>query len=371
MAVIDRLVVLAVGTALTACSVSADPPSPAKPEATTKRTASALAVAPKSTFSRAVCVCGDLNLAGSLTTEAAPGQSADVGVTGDVSMATQTKIAGALLAGGAIGFSGEVDIARDLIGRRDISGSGELAVGAGLSCGGSITTSGSIKVKGALAAAGEVSHAGDREIGSTKEYAPETVVPCGCDAFDVAGAVALAKDTNDDGAHAIDPKLAAVGESTITLEAGRYYFEDAAAVGKTRFAIKGAVSIYVDGSLDLVGESNFEIADGGTLDLYVSGSVGHAGTVVAGNAKDPSAFRLYVGGKDAIVAGAGEATFYGFIYAPDAHVAFSGTTRVEGALFAKGLDYAGDLAVKYSAPTERPDASVCAEMPESYESPLK
>jgi hypothetical protein len=373
MTIAHRFAVLTACSLVAACSVqsTASSPSPLA-EGKTGRTASALSVAPKNTFARAVCVCGDLSLAGSLKTEAAPGQSADVGVTGKITMSTDTKIDGALIAGGPLGFSGEVGIAKDLLTPKDISGTGDLAVGASLSCGGSITTAGTMNVKGALAVAGAVTHSGERAIGSTQPFAASALAqPCGCDAFDVAAAVALAKTSNDDAARSIDERLAAVGENELTLESGRYYLEDPAAVGRTHFTINGAVSIYVAGSLALVGESNFALADGATLDLYVSGGVGYAGSVVAGNAKDPSAFRLYVGGKDAIVAGAGEATYHGFIFAPDAEVQFAGTTEVEGALFTKGLTYAGSLEVKYAAPAERADAPACADMPEPYETPIK
>jgi ELWxxDGT repeat protein len=71
----------------------------------------------------------------------------------------------------------------------------------------------------------------------------------------------------------------------------------------------------------------------------------------------PRALRVFVGGHDSIIAGAGESELRGFLYAPDAEVSFAGTTQITGAVVAKEISFAGGLRVKGIAPPRRPDAS--------------
>lgn len=309
--------------------------------------------APETAFERAVCICGNFSHAGALTTEARDGTAADVGVLGSFSGATGTNIAGSLLARGNVSIAGDLEVRDDLFAGRGLSGAGDVKAGRDLQCGGDVSMAGSLGVRGTMRVAGHVSIAGDVEASQRGAYAAPSAPPCGCGDFDVSRAVSMARDDNDNQVFGLPTDAALLGERTISLGTGRYYFSNAAAVGRSRFRIEGNVTIHVDGDLDSVGRASFELAPGAACDLYVNGAVHYAGSVLAGNAQDPSAFRLYVGGASSVVAGAGEATFYGFVYAPRAEVSFAGETKVVGAVLAKDISYAGSLTVAYAKPSAR------------------
>ena len=124
-------------------------------------------------------------------------------------------------------------------------------------------------------------------------------------------------------------------------------------IGFQRIRVKGAVSMYIDGSLKQIGAEVFDIADGATLDLYVRGTVKSIGHFRLGDAKIPAALRLFMGGDDEISLAIGNQIFYGAIYAPNARLKYVGNTIVEGALFAKELTGIGNFEMG-AAPLGRP-----------------
>jgi len=108
------------------------------------------------------------------------------------------------------------------------------------------------------------------------------------------------------------------------------------------------VSIFVEGSLDAVGSTRWQVGSGGQLDLFVSGNVGFVGDVTT------DAFRLYVGG-DAVTT-VGTAMFHGALYAPRADVAYVGDATVVGSVFAYTIQGVGALTIEYGAPLAPPSS---------------
>lgn len=205
---------------------------------------------------------------------------------------------------------------------------------------GDLSGAGEIAIDGDLAVGGDLSHAGSFDVsGDTRMSAPA----CGSRGFDVAGAVAKARADHDHGAASV-------------LESGRYYFPDASFVGENHIRVTGHASMFVDGDVAFVGESSIFVEPGASLDLYIAGSVSAVGSLVAAGC-DPRALRVFVGGHDSIIAGAGESELRGFLYAPDAEVSLAGTTQVTGAVVAKEVSFAGALRVRGIAPPKRPDAA--------------
>jgi hypothetical protein len=203
-----------------------------------------------------------------------------------------------------------------------------------------LSFAGVVEVDGDAAIGGDLSAAGDFDVtGATRMNAPS----CGAKGFDVAGAVAKARDNHDH------------GPATV-LENGRYYFGDSSFASEHHIRVTGNASMFVDGDLDFVGESSIFVEPGASLDLYIAGSVNTVGSLVAAGC-DPRALRVFVGGHDSIIAGAGESELRGFLYAPDAEVSFAGTTQVTGGIVAKEISFAGELRVKGISSPKRPDAS--------------
>jgi hypothetical protein len=280
-----------------------------------------------------VCVCCDLHQAGSFVTVGSEGAACDGGVIGELSIAGSLRTAG------------------DLVTTGDVSGAGDMSIGRDLVVGGSLSTAGDLDVGGTLRVSGDFSHAGS----SSARRAPygAGAPSCGCNTFDVAGSVARAKSDNDNAKKNLPSDAAINGADEVVLTSGRYYFSRPSWVGRTHVKIEGNVSVFVDGSLDAVGESAIEVPAGSTLDLYVAGSVHAVGSLVAG-ACDPSAFRLYVGGAGSVIAGAGQTELRGFVFAPDAEVSIAGDTRITGAILARRISYAGELRVKHVPEKARP-----------------
>lgn len=217
---------------------------------------------------------------------------------------------------------------------------------AALTVCGDFSYAGSVEVEGNVDVGGDLSYAGDLDVsGATRTSAPS----CGSAGFDVAGAVDKARKDHDH-------------EAATVLESGRYYFEDASFVGEHHITVTGHASMFVDGDLAFVGESSITVEPGASLDLYIAGSLNTVGSMVAAGC-DPRSLRVFVGGRDSIIASAGDNELRGFLYAPDAEVSFAGATRVTGAVVAKELSFAGELRVKGIAEPTRPDASCRARVP--------
>jgi hypothetical protein len=126
-------------------------------------------------------------------------------------------------------------------------------------------------------------------------------------------------------------------------------------IGRTRIYVDAPSSVFVDGSLRSVGATQWKIATGATLDLFVSGDVLSVGLLTAGDKSDPTAFRLYVGGANQIGIGAvGLTQFYGSLYAPRAVVAYVGDAKIVGAIFAKTILGVGRLDIEYGDGTQQP-----------------
>jgi len=179
--------------------------------------------------------------------------------------------------------------------------------------------------------------------------------PCGCDddqILDVNAEIEAARTDNDNQVAGLPSDIASIGWTRMRLTSGRYYFGDISTIGATVLDIDGTVAIYIDGDLESVGAEWIHIRDGATLDLYVGGRVRTIGHVSLGDASDPSAFRLYIGGADAPTVSVGNKQFNGSIYAPRAMIRYVGNTNIRGSLFARELEGTGNLTIGYAAPLD-------------------
>lgn len=307
-------------------------------------------------FEHAVCVCDDLTQVGALHVKAGPAGIGSVGVNGKSDLVNQADVVGTWIAWG--GFSGVgVSIGDSLVTPASVEIVGDARIQNDLVVGGDLTAVGTLAVN-TLRLGGRDQLTGEATIGNRAAYAGAgSAPPCGCDdstVFDVRQAVLAAKQ-----AVGGETSWDSVGATEIHLATGSYYVTSAQVVGETRFVIEGNVSIFVDGSLAAVGDTQWQLASGASLDLFVSGNVDHVGSLAAGNAANPGAFRLYLGGSE--TATIGEAAFFGSLYAPRADVAYVGDARIVGSIFAKSLQAVGTLTVEYGDPLTPPQS--CNEPP--------
>lgn len=316
-------------------------------------------------FTNALCLCGDLaDVGAALVTQAPGGGSASVGVNGRSDVVGDDHIGGDFVAYGGLGGTGRVRVDGSLVSTADVAGVGLLDVGHDLSVGGSLMNVGALSVGGTLRVNGVHSGIGTQSVQATGAYVAPGGPPCACDGstfLDVAALVAAAKVNSVNAAHGLPTSLAAVGAEEVTLTTGSYYFDHVETVGRIHFVIDGVVALYLDGSLDTVGDGLVELKPNATLDLYVSGGVRTVGRLALGS--DPSALRLYVGGNGGgAVLSVGLQTLFASIYAPTARIAFVGDTTIHGALFGHDLDGVGLLSIDYAAP-QAPSPGQCGGAP--------
>jgi hypothetical protein len=311
-------------------------------------------------FTNALCLCRDFVDVGYLEVgaSAAPGNPS-VGVNGVTRFANGARIAGGWAAFGGAEDAGDSRIGGNFVTPQGLTVAANFEVAKDLSVGGTLSGAGRLAVGGALRVGGADQLIGFEQVASSGAYAAPAGPPCPCDPsqlLDVAGKVAAAKSTNNNGA------LASIGVTDLHLPTGSYYFTDLDVIGLTRLHIDGAVALYIDGDLDAVGADRIALAPGATLDLYVSGAVRTVGWLGAGDPSNPSAFRVYIGGAHDLTLSVGAQTFAGSIYAPLSTIAYVGDTRIEGGLFAKQLYGVGVLRIDAAQPSA-PPPSTCAPAP--------
>jgi hypothetical protein len=291
---------------------------------------------PQSVFQNAVCLCGDFAHAGSLVTEAPKGGLASVGVNGTFSAATGSRIAGALGAYGDVSMAGDLEIAQDLLTAGDVSGAGRLHVGRDATIQRSLSLAGELSIARTLKIGGEYVVVGSQHVGAHETFSGTVDSPCECDPskrLDVAARVAAQGEGID-------------VSGDLDVGPGAHVYRS---LRLSKMRVTGAAQVYVSGDITSIGHGQIELAPGATLELFVAGNVTTVGSVTFGDPSRPEAFRLYVGGKDTVtIASAGSVAWNGLVYAPDAEIAFAGSSEVSGALFARDLSYAGTLRVRFA-----------------------
>lgn len=305
---------------------------------------------------RGLCVCEDFADVGSLEIgPGRPGSSAVFGVNGRSRVVNHTRVEGSWIAYGGLDATALAEVNEDLATAADLSFVGEMSVGRDLSVGGNLDGVGTLSVGGALAVAGENRVIGDRGATRLAPFAGPVASPCGCNPatfLDVVERVKDARTANENATRGIGTtKLSSIGATSLKLTSGSYYFEDAESVGQLTLEIEGAVAVHLDGDLRFVGDGNFVLAPGATLDLFIAGDVQSVGRLVAEGA-DPSAVRLFIGGESPVVMSVGQKRFRGAIYAPTASLQYVGDVEIDGAVLTRKLAGVGDLRINQWTPVD-------------------
>lgn len=321
-------------------------------EETSTKTLAQAVCPPPTLFDHGLCVCEDLAHVGELHVEPGPSGVGSIGVNGKTNLVALATSAGTWHAWGGFNAVG-VSIGDSLVTPSSASFVGDVTIGGDAMIGGDLSCVGELDVGGTLGLGGDERVLGLSTIATRGTYQAPAGPPCPCDPstfFDVEGAVAAAATATGG-----QSSWRALGDNEIHLAGGNYYVTAADVIGRTRIYVDGSASVFVDGSLRSVGATQWKIAAGATLDLFVSGDVASVGTLTAGNAADPTAFRLYVGGSGTVGVGAiGLSEFYGSLYAPRAAVSYIGDARVVGSIFAKTLLGVGRLTIEYGDGDQQP-----------------
>lgn len=311
-----------------------------------------------------LCLCDSFDLRGDLQVERAhPSMPASVGVNGTTDLSGYIQVDGDWIGHAGIVADAESLITGRVVTTGNFSWQGDHRIGGDLDVGGDLMGKGVLEVAGAVGVGGDHSVKGISSFGSERDYRAPSGLPCGCESdalFDVAEAVALAKNDNDNVLIGLSPEgEVSVGANELSLPSGRYYLSDFAHVDERRLVIDGIVTLYVDGDIGAVVEDQIQIAAEGSLDLYVAGSVRVVERLGAANAEAASQFRLMIGGDEGLLLAMGEQELFAHIYAPTVDVELMGETTIVGSLLARRIDGLGDLEVVHSS-AEMPPPENCS-----------
>ncbi|MBS2014020.1 MAG: hypothetical protein JST00_14110 [Deltaproteobacteria bacterium] len=307
-------------------------------------------------FGNALCVCGDFADVGNLVVgKGADGSLGSVGVNGATKVINNTKVEGAWASAKQIRAIGNLNVGRSLYTPSDLEVAGNVEIGQNLQVGGGLSGFGRLAVKGEAGVQGQSRLIGYSDIKAKGAYKSAPASPCGCKGspgyLDVEAAIDKAKAKNDNTSKKLPTSMSQIGYQKIELDTGAYYFAGSTkSIGFERIRVKGAVSIYIDGSLEQIGAEVFDIADGSTLDVYVRGTLKTIGHFRVGDTKQVSSLRFFIGGGDEISLAIGNQIFHGSIYAPNARLKYVGNTVVEGSLFAGELVGIGNFEIHNARP---------------------
>lgn len=138
-----------------------------------------------------------------------------------------------------------------------------------------------------------------------------------------------------------------VASNPVVLSEGVYRYDSFSLSGQAKVTFTGAVTLYVDGSVSIAGQTQLVLAPGATVVLYHGGSFGGKnadlsleGGGLVNQDQNPAAFQIYSAGtgKVSIAGGAG---FYGMVYAPQASVLPAGGSQIYGSLVGKSIMCSG------------------------------
>jgi len=305
-------------------------------------------------FAETVCICENFRDVGNLVVGSSVAtDKATLAVMGTSKVINNMQVHGSFVPLGGLEATGNLEVTGDLYSAAHVDDLGNIDIGGNLAVGGDLTGIGRLAVGGELSVAGRNAFFGYKEINAQTPYQNTSDPACGCadaDILDVVGAVATARQQNDNAARGVPTSIRNIGLTVQKLTTGSYYMTDLSAIGATKLAIEGHVSLYLEGDLEHIGAAWIRLENGAMLDLYVSGSVRTIGHVDLGNKWAPSSFRLYVGGADKATISVGNQIFNGAIYAPRAELTYVGNTKIRGAVTAKEIHGVGNLEIGYAAP---------------------
>jgi hypothetical protein len=282
-------------------------------------------------------------------------EHAFVGVNGQTTLTGNVRIDGsAVLYGGARAWT-NLEVSHHLATTGDLAIEGIAGLGGDVDVGGDLQGTGILDIGGAMRVQGQEQLVGLTSFDSRGDY-QQPPLPCGCDTplVDTVALVEAARAQHDNAAVDLPTQLDLLGNQSYRLPTGRYFLEGSTLTGNTHLVVEGAVSLFVDGSLELVGNEWIELAPGAMLDLYVSGTLATLGNVVVGDPERAGAFRLFLGGAGSTQVATGNQGFFGAIYAPQTRLSYTGNTVITGAVFAQTFSGLGNVWIEYAAPADFP-----------------
>jgi hypothetical protein len=290
----------------------------------------------KKLFRFGICSCEGFNTPGTVKTASFDSMTmtsnrkgGSIGTNGEVHMVGLVDIGGSVITSQIAAFNQGGRIAQDLRAGLGASATSALAVDGdyfgGTDTNRRVTVSGATNVPAAVPP------------------------PCDCSGSKVpiAAYVAAFAANNDNAASGLTSQslVSHNGGADITLECGRYYFDEISSLKGTTIRIKGRTAIFVAGDVRTTGDLSFVFGPDAELDLFVVGDLGATGSTKLGNFDAPARARMYVAGSS--VGTTGDFALSANLYAPNARVHSTGKLTVRGAVYAREVGVTGGLDLNY------------------------
>lgn len=315
----------------------------------------------KKVFTSAMCLCGDYRAVG----QGAWVQGGAAGVNGSIDVVGRHDFSGDLVSYGGVSGVGDLSVAGSLSTAGRVETVGAIEVGGDLSAASGVSGVGRLTVKGTLRTPEAEAWTGNASVGAKGAVEPLAGPPCGCgqdQVLDVAALMATAIEKNDNRAAGLSLHES-IGERSLTLGSGSYVFEGVETVGAHTLTIDGAVALFVKGDFETVGATHVALTPGSTLDLYVDGDLDLVGDSSFGAGASPGAVRLYVAGQRKL-GFVGSQKVVGSLYAPASDLDLVGDSTFDGSLFVRNVDGVGRLAITFAGQkVAEPGDELCKPLP--------
>jgi hypothetical protein len=332
----------------------------------------------QTTFTWALCSCGDVSVEQGLTTDAynstqgaytPGGHGGAVGLDGRYDCQGTTDVGGTLWSSEAQGIATQ----------------GTVAVHQELHDGGPFVTAASATVAGNGYVDGNVEAAAATSFGGTL-YAPASAMiegpitygalaqqpvtvppPCACDAsqiLPIANIVSAAAASNDDASIGLDANALSTltAPTRLDLPCGQFYLSSIGSSSSLTIVAHGHTALYVGGDVELQGELDVTLDPDATFDVFVTGSVGSQGDMHLGALAYPALFHLYIGGTN-MLALQGGLRFAGGLYAANAAAELGGGAEIYGALFVGSFAAMDAAALHYDNALTDVGTTTCGSPP--------
>lgn len=315
----------------------------------------------KQVFGAAMCLCGDYRAVG----QGAWVEGGAAQLNGNLDVVGQHQFSGDVIAYGGVSGVGALDVGGNLVTNGRVDGVGDVKVRGDLSAASGVSGVGELTVKGTLRTPEAEAWTGKANVGAKGEVTALAAPPCACGAeqrLDLASIMATAIERNDNAAAGLSLHES-VGDHEVALGSGSYVFDGVQTVGAHTVTIDGAVALYVKGDFRSVGKTALKLTPGSTLDLYVDGDLDLVGDSSFGDGASPGSVRLYVAGERKLSFVGGQRVV-GSLYAPQSDLELVGDSAFDGSLFVRNVEGVGTLEVRAGGQVvATPDSELCRAQP--------
>lgn len=157
-----------------------------------------------------------------------------------------------------------------------------------------------------------------------------------------------------------EPVSASLGEysGSSLLAGGVHRYSSLRMSSRDTLTIDGDVTLYVDGDFKMSGRAQILVQTGANLTIYHgSGDVSLTGAGIVNQEASPASVS-FISSTTGDFKYAGNASFYGLVYAPEAAMTVVGNADFHGAIVARDAQFRGNGAVHYDEALQLPEGLV-------------